>query len=60
MSIQMIGRSFAGALAGLSLAGAALAGNGALLGVNTGYPLINFVAATVPQDRKSTRLNSSH
>jgi hypothetical protein len=37
------------AVSGLLLAGSVWAGNGALLGVTTGYPLINFVAATVPQ-----------
>ena len=49
MSTHSIRRTFGSALAGIFLAGSALAGNGALLGVTTGYPLINFVAATVPQ-----------
>ena len=49
MSTHSIRRFVGGALAGIFLAGSALAGNGALLGVTTGYPLINFVAATVPQ-----------
>ena len=47
MRIQTIRRILGGALAGLMLAGSALAGNGALLGVATGYPLVNFVAATL-------------
>jgi hypothetical protein len=43
-------RKIASLVAGvLAISSVVSAGNGALLGVTTGYPLINFVAATVPQ-----------
>jgi hypothetical protein len=45
MNIQTVRRIVSSALAGLLLAGSALAGNGALLGLTVGFPTINFTAA---------------